>query len=505
MQVGFTHGLDEANMCIEDEVQQFTKALYMKKTFIEGSGPFRRTLAKVMLSERMEMLIAGVIFFNCVVICFETDKEAQCYPDFANDPDSCPTTASKYQWLSICNNAFLGIYTVEAVVMIFILRLDYFRHASYLFDFLICAGGWVALIMPSTVIKVSYWRILRCGRLFKAFHFVTNVPELYMLFKGFYGSMKAMFFGAMMLLALLIFSSILLVQLVHPVNSEITYESCPRCHRGFASIEHSVYTLFQNIVAGDSWGEISLPVLERDKIGLLLILVQMIIGIGAMNLILAVVVESAVEARQTKNEQGLRIKARQMKKRKKELLSAVQEMDTNRDGWIDRSEVMRAATKSAEFQERLKFMGITVEDLEQIIDAIEHSDTGGISYMEFCNALDAVEADDTRKSVVLLKMNLMCLRRDILSKFNQQELVLNEIKEGLCNRGRGVPSYPTFQQKSSFCFDDEDECCPECKSALKSFEPMIACETSLLQTEFAGIGFILDQCCGYGRKGVDTL
>merc|ERR1712061_10232 len=110
--------------------------------------------------------------------------------------------------------------------------------------------------------------------------------------------MRAMLFGSCLLVCMLGFFSIVLVQFIHPVNSRIDWSEsgCRRCPRGFKSVADSILTLFAQIVAGDSWGLISIPVIEDSwGLGLMLPVVQVIIGVATMNLILAVVVDRAVE------------------------------------------------------------------------------------------------------------------------------------------------------------------------------------------------------------------
>merc|ERR1740130_780433 len=97
----------------------------------------------------------------------------------------------------------------------------------------------------------------------------------------------------------LLFCSILAVQFIHPIAIQLVYENCERCPRGYASVMSSVITIFQQVVAGDSWGEINIPVILKDPFrGTLLPLIQLIIAMGIMNLILAVVVDRSVEARE---------------------------------------------------------------------------------------------------------------------------------------------------------------------------------------------------------------
>merc|ERR1719491_162330 len=115
--------------------------------------------------------------------------------------------------------------------------------------------------------------------------------------------------------------SIILVDFIHPVNASLTYAGCERCSRGFATVSDSVVTLFQQIVAGDSWGLISIPVMEKEPLtAVVMIAILISVSLGVMNLILAVIVESAAEAREADLEQKTKQKTREREYKKIELL-----------------------------------------------------------------------------------------------------------------------------------------------------------------------------------------
>lgn len=59
--------------------------------------------------------------------------------------------------------------------------------------------------------------------------------------------------------------AILGVQLIHPVNSEIWVDSdCDRCGRAFGSTWNAFITIFQTVIAGDSWGVLAVPIIEHS-------------------------------------------------------------------------------------------------------------------------------------------------------------------------------------------------------------------------------------------------
>ena len=109
-------------------------------------------------------------------------------------------------------------------------------------------------------------------------------------------SFKAIFFGSILLIAVVFVWAIVTVELLHPVNVELGYDAtCPKCAEGFQTVYRASLTLFSlsdaendehplafwtiaphdigvselewtrrgQVVAGDNWGAISLPLAER--------------------------------------------------------------------------------------------------------------------------------------------------------------------------------------------------------------------------------------------------
>lgn len=68
----------------------------------------------------------------------------------------------------------------------------------------------------------------------------------------------------MMLVSVILFWAVISVELFHPITSRLDFHQCERCANGFSSIFAASLTLFQQIVAGDAWGTISLPLVEAE-------------------------------------------------------------------------------------------------------------------------------------------------------------------------------------------------------------------------------------------------
>ena len=93
----------------------------------------------------------------------------------------------------------------------------------------------------------------------KAVRLFISVPELYMLIGGLYSSLKAIAFGAIMLVVMIMVWAVVSVEVLHPIVADMAFPTCDRCKDGFKDVFAASVTIFQQIVAGDSWGAISVP------------------------------------------------------------------------------------------------------------------------------------------------------------------------------------------------------------------------------------------------------
>merc|ERR1719378_1859285 len=115
------------------------------------------------------------------------------------------------------------------------------------------------------------------------------------------------------------------------------YNHCPRCAAGFNSVAASMLTLFQTVVAGDSWGQIGVPLIEHHpSLAPLFVAVVVTVSLGGMNLILAVIVDCAAEARENDLHRKTAERKKATEKGRQELLKLFYELDKDRSGTLSR-------------------------------------------------------------------------------------------------------------------------------------------------------------------------
>jgi len=377
--------------------------------------------AKIVHAREFEIVMTCIIIFNLGTIIYETDNNARCYPQYADSLGDCPYESRKVIWLQITNKVLLGCYTLEAIFRAYADRLKYIHSRWNQLDLLVILTGWLSEVAGSSL-NLAFLRMVRLARLSRAFHILLGVRELYLLLNGIMSSMRAIFFGSILLFVMLVGYSIVLVEAVHPLNSKIIYSTCSECTQGFRSVWFSVLTLYKQIVAGDAW-ILSFPLMEgRVWIALLMLLIVSTVTLGVMNLILTVIVERATDAREQDIQDKARHKAADQFESKQKLMKICADMDLDRSGMVSLKELLIAYDDSTEFRNFLTTMEIHRDDLETTFKLLDVDQSGDLDYEEFCEELIQLESHDQRLSMAMVRFSVNQIRQ-MLERSVQTKLV----------------------------------------------------------------------------------
>lgn len=221
----------------------------------------RICVAKLIASQSFETFMGVVIFANLIFTIVETDAMAACYPDYAQQPELCPHGAGSR--FAVGHIVFQSIYTMECILRAFAERSDYLWNKWNQVDLWTTILGWLGVALSSSV-YLNLLRVLRVIRLIRVGRLVISVPEFYILLSGLTTSIKPILFGSFMLVSVILVWSIIVVEVLHPITSELTFANCPSCSAGFNGVYAACLTIFAQVVAGDSWGLISIPLAKAE-------------------------------------------------------------------------------------------------------------------------------------------------------------------------------------------------------------------------------------------------
>lgn len=440
-EVGRNEALQRALQTIETESVRYRHLQH--KPWLDDDGntvwPWQRVfLARIIMHQAFETGMGLIIFANVLLIVFEANSDASCYPEFLYNLESCPRSSSALFWPWACNLALQMIYSAECIARCFVERKLYIKNQWNVIDLFIVVVGWFGMALTEMV-NLNVLRVFRVLRLLRAGRLLISVPELYILLSGLTTSIKAIFFGSIMLIFVVFVWAIVMVELIHPLNLEIDYdERCPRCAKGFQTVYMASLTLFQQIVAGDSWGAISLPLAEAHPwTSPILFAILMTISLGVMNLILAVIVEKAAEARQNDLDRKLQQKDLDRERNMVDLALLCDRMDTDGSGALSLEEMLHGYVNERKFYTLMQESGIEKDDLQTMFNVLDADDSGEVDYVEFCNQLGKCPKRDPMMLAAMTRYSVMEVRKilqhEIQQSLNEQKEFLQQQLEILCH------------------------------------------------------------------------
>jgi len=266
--------------------------------------------------------------------------------------------------------------------------------------------------------SVSFLRVFRVLRLVRVVRTVRFLRELSFILSGLTGAFKAFVWAAFLLFFLLTFWSVVAVELLQPRVEQLAssgmFGQCTRCPRAFRSVMEANLTFAQSILAGDSWGQVAVPMIEAYPWSAFIFLGAMLsVNLGVMNLILSVIVDQAVEAREQDVKMQVRNKKANFQKAVRELGKICQQMDTNGDKFLSFDEIVVGYRTNEEFKSAMSIMDVNPQDLSVLYAIMDTDGKGNVSYQDFIENLYRMKTQDTHTLLTFVKFYVCQMRREV--------------------------------------------------------------------------------------------
>ncbi|CAE8593115.1 unnamed protein product [Polarella glacialis] len=358
------------------------------------------------------------------------------------DIDARAVDQSPPMWADIGAKICLAVYMVEFLINFFVFGWVLFRNPWLVVDFCIILSGMLEVILTAGGISAKEFTLLRLLRLLRVLRlmklcrhhrWLTELKKLVMMMAS---CVRTLFWSFLFCFIVMSAWSMAAVELINPVVQQMAAEGafgdCRTCRSALTSVMRANLTMFQTIIAGDSWGDLAVPVIEAHPwtaiifIGSLLTLV-----FGVLNLIVAVVIDTYAENRQKdviNLAQELDIEAAEDRRFLQKIFDQI---DEDGSGELSLDEVLLAAKTLPEFKSRLRVMDIDEQDLVQMFEMIDGDGSGFVDPEEFISAMNRW-ASTSKTAARFVKYQMMRsivqqaeLHQQVVSKLDDLEKRLN--------------------------------------------------------------------------------
>lgn len=408
--------------------QTHKKALKDKKfnsKDLQDFSRYRWRLYSLVISGPWEMLVSFVICLNFVIIVFEANAGVAC----GENVIGCMP-----MWLSIFNYIFVGFYTVESFIMLFVYRRRMCRDWWMIFDIIIVIVAWVDVIVSTLVTtaglqEVQLLRLFRIARLARAARIVHMSPELHAMITGIISALTTVFWGLIMVMLLLAVWAVLAVELLHGSAHRI-HGNNDLCLSAFDSVYSVMLMFFQTLMAGDSWGDCAVPMIQDQPWAIIIFGGSLLtVQLGFANLVLAVIVERARQAHEEEQRQNLNEQVKKRRDAEKRLLDMCKAIDVDQDGILTLEELMDAYVENEDFRKTLTLLEIDETDLLCLFDLMDADRSGDLTYEEMISCIHKSETNDLKRQMMMVKLQVQDIWLRIRDTFlTQQEDIIREFK-----------------------------------------------------------------------------
>merc|ERR1740121_1331933 len=150
------------------------------------------------------------------------------------------------------------------------------------------------------------------------------------------------------------------------------------------------------MVLGENFGQLVFPLAEAKPWTLIILLGIFITAVmGLMNLVFAVIVDVAVDAR----EQDLKYQSMMHEKKRRDAMDALtllcSDLDVDQGGTLTFNELQCAFEQSEKFRSIMNMADVDKEDLECVFRIMDTDGSGDVSYAEFADLLYKMKSQNS--------------------------------------------------------------------------------------------------------------
>jgi len=364
----------------------------------------RQTVHNWISSSYFDSFIGFIISVNAATIGFEAEVSSK-IPAGCSERCICGDPAVVCQamplWLKVVDYAFFLIYLVEFLLRVYTYGLKVLKSAWIKFDLFLVLSSMVDITLQqlstsseilNQINQIMLVRILRLARLARAVRLMVQFRVLWQLVQGLLHSVSTLLWTFLMVMILVYGFAIVGIETInvdqtlpldHPYNLAVT--------ENFDGFVDAMFTLFQCFTL-DSVSTVYRPLVTHNPALLgYFMAVILVMAISLMNLVTAVMVNSALDQASADKDVKRAYEAVQKRRQLDELKIMFLELDSDGSGELTLEE-LRGAPE--EVIEQLREVAGT-EDIEGLFQMLDYDGGGSLDTSEFCEGVLRASTSET--------------------------------------------------------------------------------------------------------------
>jgi len=281
---------------------------------------------------------------------------------------------------------FAIIFTVEMLIRLSMIRLQFFRHFLNWIDFVVVCSSWVELFAAALPISPTFLRMLRLGKLLRAVRVVrlSQVLEsLQLLLKCIYASLRILFWSLVLLMVIQCSAGMTISYMLsdYMVNDDGNEEARFQVFRYYGTFSKTLLTMFEVLFA--NWAPACRVLIDNvsEWYSVAFIVYRCFVGFAVLNVVNAVFVQSTMKVALADEEIIANEKARSQMAYQRRVNNIFRHADVSGDGFIDVAEFVRLL-EHPQLQVWLHLLELDTTDLFALFKLLDDGD-GEISLEEF--------------------------------------------------------------------------------------------------------------------------
>jgi Na+-transporting methylmalonyl-CoA/oxaloacetate decarboxylase gamma subunit len=367
-------------------------------------------------SERFEALVAWMILANCFTIglqaTFEEGEGAGMFDVF----EHIFVLFFFVEWL-LRNLAFGWIWIFEL--------------PNFLDTILVFGTGvllkWLLEPLGHDISQFRMFTVLRALRLVRQVHAVRLKPafkELWILIRGLLSSFRPLFWVFLIATAILYVFAVLSTTLV---GHDKQFEDDDYLQELFGDTLKSFVTMFQLMTLDTYFDLIMRPVMAREPLMGVFFIVFVLLGVFVfMNLVTAVIVDTAFNIAQADKENEGKEKENAKKEDLKRLAEIFLEMDKDGSGDLSKREFDFALQTNKRVKETMNLMELTMDEMQEIWEVLDMEDENNqLTIKEFTNGIRRMKGIAKSKDIIDTNKRLLYVQ-ERCGEVNLQVLAMRD-------------------------------------------------------------------------------